>query len=216
LGVACSIESDLTETDMVTAYRTAEVVVCPSTFEGFGLTPMEAIATATPVVASDIPPHREFLGASPHFFTLDDDDCLVAALGAAPAPDTRRSRCSARAARAPTRGGAGGRLTRPAPAILPAGRARRRSPDNLPRPLRAGDRSRRPRCARRADGYSRSAAWSTRAVAARGWSASRSPPPARTPTRSLRPACPRAGRSTRTRPRRRSHPSRGCAPCPPA
>src|SRR6266550_4628239 len=64
LGVACSIESDLTETDMVTAYRTAEVVVCPSTFEGFGLTPMEAIATATPVVASDIPPHREFLGAS--------------------------------------------------------------------------------------------------------------------------------------------------------
>src|SRR2546422_1155735 len=92
LGVACSIESDLTETDMVTAYRTAEVVVCPSTFEGFGLTPMEAIATATPVVASDIPPHREFLGASPHFFTLDDNDGLVAAIGAAragppPAPD---------------------------------------------------------------------------------------------------------------------------------
>src|SRR6266550_4629642 len=53
LCVACSIESDLTETDMVTAYRTAEVVVCPSTFEGFGLTPMEAIATATPVVAAD-------------------------------------------------------------------------------------------------------------------------------------------------------------------
>jgi glycosyltransferase involved in cell wall biosynthesis len=77
---------------MVTAYRTAEVVVCPSTFEGFGLTPIEAIATATPVVASDIPPHREFLGASPHFFTLGDDDGLVAAIGAAragppPAPD---------------------------------------------------------------------------------------------------------------------------------
>jgi len=92
LGVACSIESDLTETDMVTAYRTAEVVVCPSTFEGFGLTPMEAIATATPVVASDIPPHREFLGVSPYFFTLGDDDSLVAAIGAAragppPAPD---------------------------------------------------------------------------------------------------------------------------------
>ena len=89
LGVPCSIESDLTEAEMVTAYRTAEVVVCPSRFEGFGLTPMEAIATATPVVASDISPHREFLGASPHFFTLDDDDSLVAAIGAArqgPAP----------------------------------------------------------------------------------------------------------------------------------
>jgi len=92
LGVPCTIESDLTETEMVTAYQTAEVVVCPSTFEGFGLTPMEAIATATPVVASDIPPHRELLGTSPHFFTLDDDDSLVAAIGAAragppPAPD---------------------------------------------------------------------------------------------------------------------------------
>src|SRR5947207_8199265 len=61
-------------------------------FRSFGLTPMEAIATATPVVASDIPPHREFLGASPRYFTLGDDDGLVAAIGAAragppPAPD---------------------------------------------------------------------------------------------------------------------------------
>jgi len=83
LGVPCTFESDLTEAEMVTAYRTAEVVVCPSTFEGLGLTPLEAIATATPVVASDIPPHREFLGTSPHFFTLDDDASLVAAIVAA-------------------------------------------------------------------------------------------------------------------------------------
>src|SRR2546429_1804108 len=83
LGVRCTFDSDLTETEMVTAYRTAEVVVCPSTFEGLGLTPLEAIATATPVVASDIPPHREFLGTSPYFFTLDDDDSLVAAIAAA-------------------------------------------------------------------------------------------------------------------------------------
>ena len=91
LGVPCTFESELTEAEMVTAYRTAEVVVCPSTFEGFGLTPMEAIATATPVVASDISPHREFLGTSPRFFTLDDDDSLVAAIAAARAgpPPTR-------------------------------------------------------------------------------------------------------------------------------
>src|SRR5882724_2523916 len=74
LGVPCTFESDLTE---------AEMVICPSTFEGLGLTPLEAIATATPVVASDIPPHREFLGTSPHFFTLDDDASLVAAIVAA-------------------------------------------------------------------------------------------------------------------------------------
>jgi len=83
LHVPCTIESDSSETEVVAAYRVAEVVVCPSTFEGFGLTPMEAIATATPVVVSDIPPHREFLGTAPHFFRLDDDDSLVAAIGAA-------------------------------------------------------------------------------------------------------------------------------------
>ena len=83
LSVTCTFDSDLTETEMVSAYRTAAVVVCPSRFEGLGLTPLEGIATATPVVASDIPPHREFLGTSPHFFTLDDDDSLVAAIVAA-------------------------------------------------------------------------------------------------------------------------------------
>jgi glycosyltransferase involved in cell wall biosynthesis len=83
LDVPCTIESDRSEMEVLAAYRVAEVVVCPSTFEGFGLTPMEAIATATPVVVSDIPPHREFLGTSPHFFTLEDDDGLVRAVTAA-------------------------------------------------------------------------------------------------------------------------------------
>ena len=83
LGVSCTIESGVPDGDVVTAYRTAEVVVCPSRFEGFGLTPMEAIACATPVVVSDIPSHREFLGDVPHFFTLDDDAVLVSAIGAA-------------------------------------------------------------------------------------------------------------------------------------
>ena len=92
LGVSCTIESGLPDGDVVTAYRTAEVVVCPSRFEGFGLTPLEAIACRTPVVVSDIPPHREWLGTAPYFFTLDDDDSLVTAIGAArggpgPEPD---------------------------------------------------------------------------------------------------------------------------------
>jgi glycosyltransferase involved in cell wall biosynthesis len=83
LGVPCLIESALADAEMVIAYRSAEVVVCPSRFEGFGLTPMEAIACATPVVVSDIPPHREFLGESPYYFTLDDDDALAKAIAAA-------------------------------------------------------------------------------------------------------------------------------------
>ena len=96
LGVACVIESRLSEGDMVRAYRGAEVVVCPSRFEGFGLTPMEAIACGRPVVASDIPPHREFLGTVPRFFTVGDDDGLAAAIAAArsdpaPAPGVLRA-----------------------------------------------------------------------------------------------------------------------------
>ena len=83
LCVPCVIESGLSETEMVNAYRTAEVVVCPSRFEGFGLTPMEGVACGIPTVASDIPPHREFLGTAVRYFTLDDEDSLVAAVTAA-------------------------------------------------------------------------------------------------------------------------------------
>ena len=83
LGVSCTIESGLSDAAVVTAYRGAEVVICPSSFEGFGLTPLEAIACGRPVVVSDIPPHREFLGTAPRFFALGDDDGLVAAIAAA-------------------------------------------------------------------------------------------------------------------------------------
>src|SRR2546430_13177422 len=89
VGVACVIDSRLSEDAMVRAYRGAEVVVCPSRFEGFGLTPMEAIACGRPVGASDIPPHRGFLGTAPRFFAVGDDDGVAAALAAArsdPAP----------------------------------------------------------------------------------------------------------------------------------
>lgn len=92
LCVPCVIESGLSEAEMVNAYRTAEVVVCPSRFEGFGLTPMEAIACAAPVVVSDIPPHREFLGESPHYFALDDDDGLAKAIATARAEGRPPSR----------------------------------------------------------------------------------------------------------------------------
>lgn len=90
LRVPCSIESGLSDAAMVDVYRDASVVVCPSRFEGFGLAPIEGVACGTRVVASDIPPHREFVGGAARLFPLDDEDGLVAAIRAAlagPAPD---------------------------------------------------------------------------------------------------------------------------------
>jgi glycosyltransferase involved in cell wall biosynthesis len=83
LGVSCSVETGLDDQAVLAAYRSAGIVVCPSRFEGLGLSPIEGIACGIPVVASDIPPHREFLGHAAYFFSLDDDDSLVAAIAAA-------------------------------------------------------------------------------------------------------------------------------------
>ena len=85
LGVSCRIRSGLTGEEIVAAYRDASVVVCPSRFEGLGLTGIEGAICGTPVAASDIPTHREFLGAAAHFFALDDNDDLVRAIQQAPA-----------------------------------------------------------------------------------------------------------------------------------
>ena len=47
------------------AMRAANIVVCPSRFEGMPLVPMEAILSGAAVVASPIAPHRELLGSAP-------------------------------------------------------------------------------------------------------------------------------------------------------
>ena len=94
-GVACRIETNADDHEVRDAYLQARVAVCPSRFEGFGLTPVEAVASGTPTVASDIPPHREFAGAAARLFPLDDVEALAqtiaAALNGAP-PDPNRMR----------------------------------------------------------------------------------------------------------------------------
>ncbi|MSR02846.1 MAG: hypothetical protein EXR94_08925 [Gemmatimonadetes bacterium] len=48
--------------------------------EGFGLTPIEGVATGVPTVASDIPPRREHLGNTVHYSNLEDEFSLVSAI----------------------------------------------------------------------------------------------------------------------------------------
>ena len=60
--------------------ETAQAVICPSRYEGFGLPPLEALACGCPVVASSIPAHREVLGDAALFFEDGNPGALVAQL----------------------------------------------------------------------------------------------------------------------------------------
>jgi len=101
----------LTDDEIVSAYLGASVVVCPSRFEGIGVTPLEGTAMGIPVVASDIPPHREFAAELATLVPLDDDTAMADAISAAlgrpeslPAPrllhEMTIESCAARMARA--------------------------------------------------------------------------------------------------------------------
>jgi glycosyltransferase involved in cell wall biosynthesis len=83
LGVRCRVETEADDATVTRAYREAAVAVCPSRFEGFGLTPIEAVASGVPVVASDIPPHREFVGGVARLVSPDDPAALAAAIAEA-------------------------------------------------------------------------------------------------------------------------------------
>jgi glycosyltransferase involved in cell wall biosynthesis len=58
-------------------YRSAEIVVNASIYEGFGLTVLEALARACPVVASAIPAHIELVGDAARLFPPRDVDALA-------------------------------------------------------------------------------------------------------------------------------------------
>jgi glycosyltransferase involved in cell wall biosynthesis len=61
-------------------YSGATAVVLPSLAEGFGLPAVEAAACGAPVVLSDLPAHRETLGAAGLFFPPTDVGALTRAL----------------------------------------------------------------------------------------------------------------------------------------
>ena len=78
----------------------AAALVYPSSYEGFGLPPLEAFAAGTPVVASDLPVVREVTGTLASLVPVGDEVALAGALRdvlAEPGTDAARAARQARA-----------------------------------------------------------------------------------------------------------------------
>lgn len=71
---------------------TAEALVYPSIFEGFGLPPLEAMAAGTPVIASDTSAMPEILGDAALLVDPFDVDAIARALGRVAADPALRTR----------------------------------------------------------------------------------------------------------------------------
>jgi glycosyltransferase involved in cell wall biosynthesis len=72
---------DVGDRELEGLYRSATALVLPTRYEGFGFTPLEAMARGCPVLASDIPPIREVSGDGALLVPLDDEAAWADALG---------------------------------------------------------------------------------------------------------------------------------------
>lgn len=66
--------------EIAALYAHATAHVFPSLYEGFGIPPLEAMASGCPVIASDIPVIREVCGGAAEYFPPNDADALTSLL----------------------------------------------------------------------------------------------------------------------------------------
>jgi glycosyltransferase involved in cell wall biosynthesis len=66
--------------ELMDLYARATAFIYPSTFEGFGMPVLEALAAGIPVACSDIPPLREVAGDVALFFDPLDENAIAGAL----------------------------------------------------------------------------------------------------------------------------------------
>jgi glycosyltransferase involved in cell wall biosynthesis len=83
LGVEDSVQLTgwIPREDLLRLYARAQAFVYPSTFEGFGMPVLEAMAAGIPVACSDIGPLREVAGSAALPFDPLSEDAIAAALG---------------------------------------------------------------------------------------------------------------------------------------
>ena len=69
-----------TDVELNSLYRSAFAHVVASSMEGFGMTILESMAQATPVIVNDIPIFHEVAGNAGSYFSPNDPDSLLAAI----------------------------------------------------------------------------------------------------------------------------------------
>jgi glycosyltransferase involved in cell wall biosynthesis len=76
LGISdiVDMEQGVTAAALASLYRGCSALVYPSTIEGFGLPPLEAMAWGKPVIVSDIPVFRELLRDVPVYVQLGNTE----------------------------------------------------------------------------------------------------------------------------------------------
>jgi glycosyltransferase involved in cell wall biosynthesis len=79
LGVSSRVifAGPVNDFSLSTLYSHCKCLVCPSLYEGFGMTVLEGLAAGAPVVASSIPPHVEAAGDAALWFPPEDHELLA-------------------------------------------------------------------------------------------------------------------------------------------
>jgi glycosyltransferase involved in cell wall biosynthesis len=80
LGNGVVFVDSVAEEDKPAMYRAALAFCFPSTYEGFGLTPLEAMACGTPVIASNATSLPEVVGDAGMLLPPNDDDAWAEAI----------------------------------------------------------------------------------------------------------------------------------------
>ena len=82
------------DAELISAYRSASVLVNPSRYEGFGLPMVEAMKCGTPVICTDGGSQPEVAGGAAEIVPVGDEHALVAAMRRVLFDEDRRAELS--------------------------------------------------------------------------------------------------------------------------
>ena len=92
LGMADAVQlrQNVTDDELRVIYRHSRLILFPSTYEGFGIPILEAMAAGRPLVVSDLPVFRELIGVRGAYFPPQDVTKMADAIAAVLASPERQ------------------------------------------------------------------------------------------------------------------------------